>query len=157
MLYILEKKTKQQKEKTHIMKISKETKEAVNEALDTLMKGKEEGGEITVEKIHRKVGSAVNRQEVIGALRHNMRGVFIPGRRGYKSRFAFGDYATTATTTSAVAERPKRPKSSHDGDGSRDGEGLTFDGEDFGLKASMVLTNGDRETVIPFKVQVTPA
>jgi len=146
------------------MKVKTEIKEAVNTALTTLMKGKPLGGELTVDTIQRKVGSTVSRPEVINALRHNMRGVFIPGRRGFKSRFAFGEY---------VPEKLEKPTNS----GEKADETETENNEetetetetnppvsafnkmksrthlqDFGIRIAI----GDRETVIPFKVDVVP-
>lgn len=74
------------------MRVTKETKDKVQDIIKALVSSNKEGGEISLNDVCKKLPN-VDRWEIVSALRHSDEGIFVTGRRGKESRFLYGETA----------------------------------------------------------------
>ena len=140
------------------MRVTKETKDAVQKVVDDLNSANPKGGEATLDEICKKLPNS-NRWEVVSALRHVTDGIFVTGRRGLKSRFMYGE-AAKPMAKSIKYRQDYRAKHSN-GTRSRSEQHSPSIHVPEGALVSKTLALkigiGDQSTTIPISIEMVPA
>lgn len=153
-MFVLRTTSRTNKQNGESMRVTKETKDKVQEYIDGLKSSNKEGGEFSLNDICKKLPN-VDRWEIVSALRHSDDGIFVTGRRGKESRFLYGEAAKPMKKSIQYRQdyRAKHATNNGGSHASHETPGL-LGSEKFALRLG--LANGKTITVPVTSIEMVP-